>query len=200
MCVCLVCDDVAVTPSITCRILERMTCVRVIPVLEERGVPIKQREVDHEGIGLGAPQSFARADRFAVALSAYDAYIAHGNRLGDVVFVDTPRHRTHSVMLRMQVHSDSHARSLHHGAPRREGRSMDRMFVEAASAVTASPERRGTGDRSRFETLCVACRGTPCLTVRFPAAQAARWRRRGDPVQRGKASRPMASSGRSSCT
>lgn len=117
-----------------------------------------------------------------------------------IVFVDTLAHHTHSVMLRKQMHSDSHSRSLHRGAPRREGRSMDRMLVEAAPAVTTSPERNRVGNRSPVEMLCIDAGAARPAANPFPRAQAARWRRRGEAVHGGRACRFLASSKRSSCT
>lgn len=94
---------------------------------------------------------------------------------------------------------------------------MDRMFVEAAPAVTTSPEAHSAGDRSPAEMLCID--EMPCINsgiartapsqqhsaamvmlLRFPVAQAARWRRRGEPVQRGRACLSVTSSRRSLCT
>jgi hypothetical protein len=147
--------------------------------------------------------------------SACDAHtlcdFVHEMRVCDVVFVDTHVHHTHSVMLRKQMHSDSHSRSLHRDAPRREGRSMDRMFVEAAPAVTTSPEAHSACDRFPVEMLCIdagIARTRPSQQhsaamvthLRFPVAQAARWRRRGEPVQRGRACLSVTSSRRSLCT
>jgi hypothetical protein len=55
---------------------------------------------------------------------------------------------------------------------------MDRMFVEAAPAVTTSPENHSTGDRFPVEMLCIAsgtraprCFGSPL--PRRPAGAAA---------------------------
>lgn len=127
--------------------------------------------------------------------------IVHESRRRDVVFVDTLPHHTHSVMLRKQMHSDSQARSLHHGAPRREGRSMDRMLVEAATAATTPPERPEAGVRFPAVMLSCIAGGKPrARRFRFPAVQAARWRRRGEPVQREMAWRFRTSAERSSCT
>jgi hypothetical protein len=77
---------------------------------------------------------------------------------------------------------------------------MDRMFVGAAPAVTTSPENHSAGDRFPDEMLCIASGTTRAALLRFPVAQAARWRRRGEPVQRGRACRFVTSSKRSSCT
>lgn len=77
---------------------------------------------------------------------------------------------------------------------------MDRMFVGAAPAVTTSPENHGTGNRFPDEMLCIASGTVLPPPLRFPVAQAARWRRRGEPVQRGRAWRFVTSSKRSSCT
>jgi hypothetical protein len=74
------------------------------------------------------------------------------------------------------------------------------MFVGAAPAVTTSPEKRSAGDRFPDEMLCIASGTVRASPLRFPVAQAARWRRRGEPVQRGRACRSVASSKRSSCT
>jgi hypothetical protein len=88
---------------------------------------------------------------------------------------------------------------------------MDRMFVGAAPAVTTSPEEHHAGDRFPAEMHCIdaevvrALAASSCATMaaaplRFPVAQAARWRRRGEPVQRGRACSSVASSRRSLCT
>jgi hypothetical protein len=77
---------------------------------------------------------------------------------------------------------------------------MDRMFVGAAPAVTTSPKNYSTGDRSPDVMLCMTSGTARAALLRFPVAQAARWRRRGEPVQRGRACRFMTSSKGSSCT
>jgi hypothetical protein len=77
---------------------------------------------------------------------------------------------------------------------------MDRMFVGAAPAVTTSPEKPGTGDRFPDAMLCIATGTVHFVPLWFPVAQAARWRRRGEPVQRGRACTSMAAIERSSCT
>ncbi len=93
---------------------------------------------------------------------------------------------------------------------------MDRMFVGAASAVTTNPEKHSAGNRSPAQMRCIATqridagialaatgrplRAASSQRLRFPVAQAARWRRRGEPVQRGRACGSVASSRRSLCT
>lgn len=88
---------------------------------------------------------------------------------------------------------------------------MDRMFVDTAPLVTTPPEEQSTGNRSPAEMHCIEAgtiraasmsprRAAPVQPLRFPAAQAARWRRRGEPVRREAACRFTASSGRSLCT
>ena len=88
---------------------------------------------------------------------------------------------------------------------------MDRMFVEAAPAATTYPEKHSAGDRFPAEMLCIDAviafaatvrppRAASSQPLRFPVAQAARWRRRGEPVQRGRACLSVTSSRRSLCT
>jgi hypothetical protein len=129
----------------------------------------------HAGLrdGVGARGGVIRARRCGAADASCGvsfAIDAHENRARRLLFVDSTAHDSHSVMLRMQMQSDSRTRSLHLECPR-EGRTVHGPHARRShSGGRGIPGKRDAGDRFPAMARCATVRRRALPRDRAPHA------------------------------